>query len=96
MSVVKILALIENMFDWHLIVPDVCPVEEEFLFVLLLFWICFFQFVFVCLFICVCVCVHMHAFPTNSINTSFHTSLFLTSVVLKPHCSFTVWEETKC
>lgn len=49
--------MIENMFDWHLIVPDVCPVEEEFLFVLLLFWICFFQFVFVCLFICVCLCV---------------------------------------
>lgn len=79
------LAMTDDMFDWHLIVPDVSPLEEEFLFVLLLFWICFFQFHFV--FVCLCVCVHMHAFPKTilthpSTQVSFdirgaQTSLFI-------------------
>lgn len=66
----------DNMFHWHLLVPDVYPLEEEFLFVLLLFWICFFFFsVWVCV-VFVRVSLHMHAFTENNINTSFHTSSF--------------------
>lgn len=64
------LAMTGNMFDWHLLLPDVCPLEEGFLFVLLLFWICFFFSLFVCVF------VHMHVFTKNNINTSFLTSSF--------------------
>lgn len=68
----------DNMFDWHLLVPDVYALEEEFLFVLLLFWICFFFFVFSFQFVlCLCVCLFIcMRFPQNNINTSFHTSSF--------------------
>lgn len=66
------LAMTGNMFDWRLLLADVCPLEEGFLFVLLLFWICFFFSLVVCL----CVSVHMHVFTRNNINTSLHTSSF--------------------
>lgn len=77
------------MFDVYqtLGLSDSRPLEEDFLCLRLLFWICFFSplFSYVCF-----KCMHFlykgilsHKIP-------------LTSVVLRPHCSFAVWEELKC